>query len=69
MNQRTSLKIILVIAIAGILFSGYLSFNELFKGICPLGCTSVFNLPACVYGLIMYLIVFIISLLGLNSKK
>ena len=71
MTKELSLKIILCIAIAGMLFSGYLSYGELFAKVCPIGggCTSVASIPACVYGFIMYLIVFIISLLGLKSKK
>ena len=75
MNQKGALKTILVISIAGMLFSGYLSYTELFAGFCgaaKLGmgsCTNVLSIPACVYGFFMYLIVFIISILGLRSKK
>jgi len=69
MKSKTALKIILGISILGILFSGYLSYKELFTGVCPLGgsCPSVATLPACVYGLVMYLIVLVISLLGLKE--
>jgi uncharacterized membrane protein len=75
MKQKLSLKIILGIAIAGILFSGYLSYTELFAGFCgaaKLGmgaCTNVARIPACVYGFVMYTAVLIISILGLTSKK
>jgi uncharacterized membrane protein len=75
MKKESALKIILIISIAGILFSGYLSYTELFAGFCgatKLGmgaCTNVLKIPACVYGFFMYLIVFIISIIGLNSKK
>lgn len=75
MKKQTSLKIILYIAIAGMLFSGYLSYAELFAGYCgatQLGmgaCTSVLQIPACVYGFVMYAIVLVISILGLKSKK
>jgi uncharacterized membrane protein len=75
MKKEYALKIILIISIAGILFSGYLSYTELFAGFCgasKLGmgnCTSVLQIPACVYGFVMYLIVFIISLIGLKSKR
>jgi uncharacterized membrane protein len=70
MKKQTTLGIILLIAIFGACFSGYLSYNELVKNVCVLGgsCPSVFNLPACVYGLVMYIIVGIIAILGLTSK-
>ncbi len=74
MNKKLSLQIILGISIAGILFSGYLSYTELFAGFCgaaKLGmgqCTNVVGIPACVYGFAMYTAVLIISILGLTSK-
>jgi len=76
MTKQKALKIILGISIAGILFSGYLSYLELFAGSCepsPISCgTSGFtlaSLPACVYGFIMYTTVLITSILGLKSKN
>lgn len=71
MKKDLALKLILAISIAGMLFSGYLSYGELVARSCPLGggCTSVLGLPACVYGFVIYLIVFIIALLGLLEKK
>jgi uncharacterized membrane protein len=70
MSKSLALKIILVIAIIGVLFSGYLSYGELTRGACPLeGCTGhIFGLPVCVYGLVMYIAVLIVSLLGLRAK-
>jgi len=72
MKKQVALITILIISVIGILFSGYLSYGELFKKSCPLGsCTSppLLGLPVCVYGFVMYLIVFIISIIGINSKK
>lgn len=70
MKPKTSLKIILIISIAGVLFSGYLSYSELFAKVCASGaCTSVAKIPACVYGFVMYLIVLVISVLGLRNKR
>jgi len=75
MKKERALKIILIISIAGMLFSGYLSYTELFAGFCgsaELGmgqCTNVFYIPACVYGFFMYLAVLIISLVGLKDKR
>jgi uncharacterized membrane protein len=70
MKKQTALKTILIISIAGILFSGYLSYSELFRQTCPLGgCSYLLGAPVCVYGFVMYALVLIISILGLNSKK
>lgn len=69
MNPKTALMIILAISIVGILFSGYLSYSELFASSCPIGgCSTVGPFPACVYGFVMYLMVFVISYLGLRGK-
>jgi uncharacterized membrane protein len=75
MKKQTALKIILGISVAGLLFSGYLSYTELFAGFCGaaqlnLGsCTNVFQVPACVYGFVMYLAVLVFSFLGLRSRE
>jgi len=75
MKPTLALKIILGISIAGLIFSGYLSYTELFAGYCgasKLGmgsCTNVLQIPACVYGFVMYLVVFILALLGIREKK
>ncbi len=70
MKKEKALKIIAVISVAGILFSGYLSFSEITKGVCLMGgCSSIASVPACVYGLIMYLVVFVVSMTGLKSKE
>ena len=70
MKQETSLKIILIISIVGMLFSGYLSYSELVKQFCAIGgCSTVGGIPACVYGFVMYLVVFVISFLGLKSTR
>jgi len=70
MNSKTALKSILVIAIAGLLFSGYLSYSELFLRSCPIGgCVNVLGAPACVYGFVMYLLVFVVCVLGLKRKE
>jgi len=70
MTKKLALKIILGISIAGMLFSGYLSFNELINQACPLGgCAGLLGIPVCVYGFVMYTAVFVISLLGLKTKK
>lgn len=77
MPSSNALKIILVISICGVLFSGYLSYLEIFVpagcGVSPISCgpidITISNLPACVYGLIMYTIVLITTILGLKGQK
>lgn len=70
MKQKLALKIILGISIAGLLFSGYLSFTELIQKSCPIGgCSELGGVPVCVYGFTMYLIVFFVSVWGVSSKK
>jgi len=69
MKKQTALTIILIISIAGLLFSGYLSYSELFKSTCALGsCTNLVSIPACVYGFFMYLVLLVFSIIGLKSK-
>jgi uncharacterized membrane protein len=75
MKKQTALKTILIISILGMLFSGYLSYGELVAKSCyatQLGlgsCSVVVGIPACVYGFVMYLVVFIISVIGLKSRE
>ena len=75
MHKQTALKIIFLLAVAGMLFSGYLSYGELFAKECyatQLGmgqCTNVFSIPACVYGFVMYLVVFVIAIFGLKARE
>lgn len=69
MNKRLALKIILVISLLGLLFSGFLSYGEVFSDQCPVGgCSILLGVPVCLYGFVMYLAVFIISLMGLYHK-
>ncbi|MDD5710557.1 MAG: hypothetical protein PHV43_00430 [Candidatus Colwellbacteria bacterium] len=76
MKKITALKTILSISLFGALFSGYLSYQEIFKetteeaGCNPIGAPgTVFGYPACVYGFFMYLLVALVSFLGLKKKK
>jgi len=65
MKSKTSLTIISIISLIGILFSGYLTISEMSSQACGLGgCQLILGLPTCAYGLAMYLVVFVISILG-----
>ena len=69
-TKTNALKIILAISILGLLFSGYLSYTELFQEVCSLsgGCSTIGDIPACVFGFVMYLVILVISVLGLKSR-
>ena len=75
MKPRTALLTVLVLGMAGLLFSGYLSYRELFGGGCsvdaPIRCGSfrLADLPACVYGFVMYLVITTVAALGLQRRK
>lgn len=75
MTKQKALTTILVIALAGVLFSGYLSYKELFLGSCGVSVIScgassnVSGIPACVIGFVMYTIVFFIAFLGRRSNE
>lgn len=70
MKKTSALWIVFFISVAGMLFSGYLSYSELFRGSCSLGgCSFKLGLPVCVYGFFMYLAVFVISWIGISAKN
>lgn len=76
MTKQSALRLILIVSVVGVLFSGYLSYRELFTGSCNLGFVScgvktgpIMGMPACVYGLAMYTILLITAICGLRSKK
>jgi hypothetical protein len=81
LDEKTALKIIFAIGIAGLLFSGYLTWGEMFaKPKCEfpapqtscganVGLTSIFGLPVCIYGFFMYLLITCISGYALCGGK
>jgi uncharacterized membrane protein len=74
MNPRQSVRIIFVVSLAGLVFSGVLTYRELF-GTQALTCPSpgapgtIFGYPACVYGFVMYAVIVGIALAGVLGKK
>ncbi len=74
MNQSVSLKIVFTLSVLGTIFSGTLSYLELF-GSGGLTCPSpgapgtIFGYPACVYGFFMFLVLAVVSGLGAFGKK
>ncbi len=74
MDKNGYLKVVLAFSVLGMLFSGYLSWGELFPGAasafgCAAASAKILGVPTCVYGFIMYLIIGALSILGLRSKK
>lgn len=74
MKLRSYLIIIFGVSIFGALFSGFLSYQELFAGtgiICPAPGApgTVLGYPACVYGFFMYLLLAVLSGLALAKTK
>ena len=63
-------RLILTFSFAGLLFAGYLSFYKFFTKTCALNesCPTFLGQPACYFGFVMYLALFLLSL-GLVSKK
>lgn len=74
MQVRTVLQSILALSLFGTVFSGALTYNELF-GASALSCPApgapgtVFGYPACVYGFFMYLAIVVLSALGLRAMR
>jgi len=63
-------KTIWGVSLAGILFAGFLSIQELFFSSCPEGgCNYGLGLPTCAYGFVVYVTIFVLSSIILCSKK
>ena len=73
MSMQRALQVILVVALAGVAFSGALTFREYtmqVQGCSALGAPgTIFGLPPCVYGLVMYTVVAVTAALGLRVKR
>jgi hypothetical protein len=74
MTMKRSLQIILGIGAFGLLFSGVLTYHELFgtsAQTCPAPGApgTVFGYPACVYGFFMYLAITAVAITGLRSAR
>jgi len=74
MTRLHALQALFIIGFGGLLFSGILSYQEVF-GTSAIACPSpgapgtVLGYPACVYGFFMYLAIVTISFFGLRSSK
>jgi hypothetical protein len=74
MSMRTALRIIFVVSLAGIGFSGSLTYQELW-GTAAVSCPApgapgtLFGYPACVYGFFMYLVIAGLAFAGIRAKR
>ena len=74
MRMKRALQGILGVSLFGVLFSGVLSYREVFGSasvVCPSPGApgTVFGYPACVYGFFMYLVLVGIASWGLASGR
>ena len=73
MSRQRALQAILAVGLFGLIFSGTLTYHELF-GHAAATCPSpgapgtIFGYPACVYGFFMYLVIDTLAILGLRAK-
>ena len=73
MPMKRALQAILAISLAGVAFSGTLTYRELVSH-CAV-CTALnksgtlFGYPVCVYGLAMYILVAVVAALGLRGRR
>jgi hypothetical protein len=69
MKKSKALMAVLLLSMAGLAFSGYMSYNEIVGGTCATGgCSSLMGIPTCVYGFVMYLLIFAVALKGVMSR-
>jgi uncharacterized membrane protein len=71
--MKPLLAIIVIVAVAGLAFSGYLSYRELFAGAgqcTPLGDSgTIFGAPPCIYGFFMYLAIVVMAAFALFHRR
>lgn len=69
--MKRALLVILVLALAGLAFSGTLTYREVFASAakCPSPGApgTILGYPACVYGFFMYLAITITTIVGLRA--
>jgi hypothetical protein len=70
MKTKTLIVILFFLALAGLLFSGYLSTVKFFSDTCAFNesCPLFLGYPACFYGFAMYLIMFCVTGLGVLGR-
>ncbi len=68
-GRNKLLKTAMAVSALGILFSGYFSYQEIFYPACPGGkCVYSLLMPSCIYGLAMYLAIFLKAYFDANKS-
>ena len=71
--MKKALQIILVLSLAGLAFSGTLTYREVFAAAatCPSPGApgTILGYPACVYGFFMYLAIVVTAIAGLVAGR
>lgn len=64
--RKNTLRVTFFLGLAGTLFAGYLSAVKLFSSVCAFNspCPYFLGAPACWYGLAMFFLIALVSLLG-----
>lgn len=64
MNVRKILFTAMFLSIAGILFAGYMTLQKFISGTCSFGeaCPFLWGYPVCLYGLIIFFMLFLATL-------
>ena len=69
-EKQKGLKIIMGVSGLGILFSSYTLLREIITPYCLGGdCVYSLSLPSCAYGLMMYAVILITSIIYFRKKK
>jgi len=68
--MKTWTRTVFILSLAGFCFSGYMSAVKFFSGTCAFSepCTYFLGYPACWYGFVMYLAMFVASFLAVFKK-
>lgn len=71
MTESIYKKTILFLGFSGLLFSGYLSAVKLFTSACALNepCPYFLGYPACWYGFLMFLALFVSAVVGFSKNS
>jgi hypothetical protein len=74
MTMKRALQVVLAISLMGVAFSGTLTYRELIarstEGCPAVGAPgTILGYPACVYGLVMYLVLMAVAALGLRAER
>ncbi|MBU0625401.1 hypothetical protein KKF05_03590 [Patescibacteria group bacterium] len=71
MTVERYFKTALPLTLAGIAFAGYMTGVKLFSGACAFNesCPTLWGLPSCAYGLVIFILMFLVTLVALKRKK